>query len=133
MTVTLLLHAPGHNHHRATISLSSVPPCRHVIRRPCHRATIKNCHLLHHSNVPPTINMPEPCCRETWCYTVTPPCHRDTTVPFCAPLYYRATLCATVQLGLPPYHRAAVQPSDRDHTSAYQCTPTHLTVVNHNY
>ena len=109
----------------------SVFPCCHVIRSLCHRATITPCHLPHHPTVPPATNMPQPCCHETWCDTVTPPCHRATSVQPGTQPYHCATWCATVPPGRPPCHRAAVPPPYRHDTSAYLCTPTHLTAVNH--
>ena len=73
------LHAPGHRQftvppfHRPIVT-----PCRHVNRRPCHRATIPPCHLPHRPIVPPAI----PSHRGT-CHTVPPSHlpHRPTEPP----------------------------------------------------
>ena len=96
----------------------SVPPCRHAIRRPCHRATITLCHLPLHSTVPHATKMPQPCCRETWCDTV-PLCHQRatwcTTVPPChlvrhrapgAPACHSAAALLTRHIGIPMYTHA---------------------------
>ena len=76
----------------------SLPPCRHVIRRPSHHHTLS-----------PATNMPQPYCRETWCDTVTPACHQRatwcTTVPPCH-LVRRAAALMTRQIGIPMYTHA---------------------------
>ena len=107
-----LLCLQGSMHLVTTTTVSSfhrfsVPLCRHVIKRPCNWATITPCHLPHHPTVPPATNMPQPCRRETWYDTVTPPWHRATwcaIVPPGRPSCYRATWCATVQPGAPPFY-----------------------------
>ena len=136
MTLSSWLHAPGHNHYHATISLSfcaSVPSRNQEIvppsltlqpATPFHRAT---CHQhaatvlpwdlvrLRSTSVPPCHQ------RATWCTTVIP-CHL---------VRHRATQCATVPLSPPLWHRAAVPPPYLHDTSAYPCTLTHLIAVNH--
>ena len=93
----------------------SVPPFCLVISRPCHRATIKPCHLSRQSTLPYATNMPEPCCRNSWCDIVTLLCDCATFMP----------------PGAPPCNGAAVPPPYRHDTSTYLSTPTHLTAVNH--
>ena len=120
--------------HRLSMSL-----CRHVTKRPCYQATISPSHgATCCTTVPPAINMPQPCCRETWYDTVTLPCHRTTwcaIVPPGWPSWHRATLSATVQPDAQPCYRAlwcALVPPCRRvavlliHISAYFLIP-----VNH--
>ena len=111
----------------------SVPPCRHVIKRPCQRATITPCHLPHHSTVPPATNMPQPCYRETWVDTVPPPWHQRTTwcitVSPCHLVRHRATWSAT----MPPCLRAAVLPTRHIgipmYTHAPDCCQSYLLIL----
>ena len=101
----------------ATLSChnSTVPPCRHVTRRPWHRVIIPPCHLSHRATcyqhvapvaqwqlvrhrdttVPPATNMLQPCRCITWCGPVQPPCHRVTWYTTVALLCHRSTWCAT--------------------------------------
>ena len=114
------LHAPAHSHF-------TVPPfyslivilCRHVTRRPCHRATIPPCHLPHRPTVPfatpshnGTCHTVSPCysphcpivppvtpSHRGICHTVSP-CHlpHRVTVPSATPCH--RAICHTV----PPSH-----------------------------
>ena len=122
------LHGSMHLVTTTTVPLfhcPSVPPCRHVIRRPCHRVTITPCHLSHHSIDPPATNMPQPCYRETWCDTVTPLCHRATSVQPNAPPYHSATWCATVPPNPLLCHRVAVPPCRRLTDTTHRHTYVH--------
>ena len=136
--VTSTTVPPFHSH--------SLPLCHHIIKRPSHRAFITpdTCHNILPWHLLPT-------CRT--CVAVRPgttPCHHRAIVPPCAlpsstPWHNRVTWCTTVQpchlmrhrailsKTMPPWHRAAVPPPYRYDSSAYLCTPTHLTAVNYTF
>ena len=99
VTVSLMLHAPGHHHFTvAPIHRHSVPPCRHVTRRPSHRAIIPPCHF------PPTY------------------CNRFAVTPGALPCHH----CATVQPGAPPWHLSfTVPPFRRSTDTTHRHTSVH--------